>query len=256
MPLSDAQWNTIRHHFPEEADSPAKPGRKPVPARRILEAVIWILKTGAQWHMLPQSFPNYKTVHRRFQKWCVSEVIRNILCDLANQAREQDAGEFDEAYIDAMFVPARMAGEEIGYGYKGKGTKIMAIVDRKGLPTAVAAYSNEHHEVKLVQLTLDLSVVEVSPERLIGDTGFDSDRLDEELRSEGIEMIAPHKRSRKKKSTQDQRLLRRMRRRFTVERTFSWLKWSRRIAQRWDYYWSNFLGFVELACVGLYLKRI
>jgi transposase len=33
----------------------------------VLEAVLWILNTGAQWHMLPQSYPNYKTVHRRFQ---------------------------------------------------------------------------------------------------------------------------------------------------------------------------------------------
>jgi transposase len=33
----------------------------------VLEAVLWILNTGAQWHMLPQSYPNYKTVHRHFQ---------------------------------------------------------------------------------------------------------------------------------------------------------------------------------------------
>src|SRR5215472_7383717 len=39
-------------------------------ARHVLEAVLWILNTGAQWQMLPQSYPNYKTVHRRFQTWC------------------------------------------------------------------------------------------------------------------------------------------------------------------------------------------
>ncbi len=207
--------------------------------------------------MLPQSFPNYKTVHRRFQSWSKSKVLRNILCELANEAREMDAKNFDEAYIDGMFIPARMGGEEIGYGYKGKGTKIMAIVDREGLPTAIGAFSNNHHEVKLVQLTLDFSVVEVSPENLIGDTGFDSDDLDEELKEKyEINLISPHKKNRTKKKTQDGRSLRRMKRRFIVERTFSWLKWSRRIAQRWDYYVSNFLGFVELAAIQLYLKRI
>jgi transposase len=55
-------------------------GRKPIPARKVLEAVLWILNTGAQWHMLPQSYPNYKTVHRRFQQWCQSEVIRAAAC--------------------------------------------------------------------------------------------------------------------------------------------------------------------------------
>ena len=38
--------------------------RKQIPTRRVLEAVLWILNTGAQWHMLPQSYPNYKTVHQ------------------------------------------------------------------------------------------------------------------------------------------------------------------------------------------------
>jgi hypothetical protein len=45
--------------------------------------------------------------------------------------RETEAHEDEEGYIDASFVPARMRGEGIGYGYQGKGTKIMAIVDRE-----------------------------------------------------------------------------------------------------------------------------
>jgi transposase len=68
--LSDEHWERIRDHFPEEHIPDGRPGRKSVPTRRVLEAVLWILNTGAQWHMLPQSYPNYKTVHRRFQSWC------------------------------------------------------------------------------------------------------------------------------------------------------------------------------------------
>jgi transposase len=256
MQITDGQWERIRSHFPEESPEWDKRGPKPVPARRILEAVLWILKTGAQWHMLPQSFANYKTVHRRFQQWCESEVLRNILCDLANEARAADPQGYDEAYIDGSFVPSRLGGQEIGYGHKGKGTKIMAIVDRKGLVTAVSAASNVYHEVTLVQLTLDFSLVEVSPEKLIGDKGFDSDSLDEALKQKQIELIAPHKKNRKKLKTQDQRSLQRMKRRFVIERTFAWLKWSRRITSRWDYYLHNFLGFTEIASLQLYLKRI
>jgi len=73
--LTDAQWERIRGHFPEENIPDGWPGRKPVPTRRVLEAVLWILNTGAQWHMLPQCYPNYKTVHRRFQRWCEREVL-------------------------------------------------------------------------------------------------------------------------------------------------------------------------------------
>lgn len=100
----------------------------------------------------------------------------------------------------------------------------MAIVDRKGPPTAITAFPNEYHEVKLVQMTLDFSVAEVSPERIISDAAYDSDNLDKELAQAGIEMITLHKKNRKKRHTQDSRSLKRMKRHFTVKQTFAWLK--------------------------------
>jgi transposase len=89
--LRDDQSERIREHFPEEHLSESRPGRKPVPARATLEAVLWILNTGAQWHMLPQCYPNYKTVHRRFQQWCDREVLRDILTQLVNTAQPRDS---------------------------------------------------------------------------------------------------------------------------------------------------------------------
>jgi transposase len=87
--LRDEQWERIRDHFPEEKIADGRPGRKPIPIRCVLEAVLWILNTGAQWHMLPQSYPNYKTVHRRFQTWCRDEVLRRVLTDVANELRDR-----------------------------------------------------------------------------------------------------------------------------------------------------------------------
>jgi transposase len=87
--LRDEQRERIRDHFPEENIADGRPGRKPIPTRCVLEAVLWILNTGAQWHMLPQSYPNYKTVHRRFQTWCRDEVLRRVLTDVANELRDR-----------------------------------------------------------------------------------------------------------------------------------------------------------------------
>jgi hypothetical protein len=57
--------------------------------------------------MLPQGYPNYKTVHRRFQQWCREETLRQVLTDLANALR--DEGEIDESecFIDACFASAK-----------------------------------------------------------------------------------------------------------------------------------------------------
>jgi|SRR5215813_775181 len=69
--------------FSGRAHPDGRPGRKLIPTRRVFEAVLWILNTGAQRHMLPQSYPNYKSVHRRFQTWCRDEVLRRVLMDVA-----------------------------------------------------------------------------------------------------------------------------------------------------------------------------
>jgi len=133
--------------------------------------------------------------------------------------------------------------------------KIMAIVDRHGLPLAVSTHAANHHEVTLVQLSFDFYMIEAKPENLIGDRAYDSDKLDEELRQEGIEMISPHRQGRVKPRTQDGRRLRRYERRWLVERFFAWLQWQPRLLVRWEYYAENFLGFVQLATIGILLRQ-
>ena len=221
--LREEQWERIRDHFPEEKIVDGRPGRKPIPTRCVLEAVLWILNTGAQWHMLPQSFPNYKTVHRRFQTWCRDEVLRRVLTDVANELRDRGALNEEECFIDATFVMAKGGGSEIGTTKRGKGMKIMAIVDRHGLPLSVSTHAANHHEVRLVQLCFDFYMIEAKPENLIGDRAYDSDPLDAELRRDGIEMIAPHRGNRSKPPTQDRRRLSRYMRRWLVERFFAWI---------------------------------
>ena len=153
--LSDSEWKRIREHFPEESIRDGRAGRKPVPTRQVLEGVLWILNTGAQWHMLPQCYPNYKTVHRRFQSWCRDEILRRALMDIANELRERGALDEEECFIDATFAMAKGGGAEIGATKRGKGLKIMAIVDRHGLPLSVSTHAANHHEVRLVQLCFD-----------------------------------------------------------------------------------------------------
>ena len=173
--LTDEQWERIRDHFPEENIADGRPGRRPIPTRYVLEAVLWILNTGAQWHMLPQSYPNYKTVHRRFQTWCRDAVLRRVLTDVANELRDRGALNEEECFIDATFVMAKGGGLEIGAPKRGKGMKIMAIVDRHGLPLSVSTHAANHHEVRLVQLCFDFYMIEAKPENLIGDRAYDSD---------------------------------------------------------------------------------
>ena len=145
---------------------------------------MWILKTGAQWHMMPQCHPNYKTVHRRFQKWCRTGVLDRALRDLAGELRDSGRIDGSEAFIDASFARAKGGGPGVGLTKVGKGMKIMAIADRSGLPLSVSVHAANHHETKLAQLSLDLCLCG-EPANLIGDKAYDSDPLDAELRERG-----------------------------------------------------------------------
>lgn len=83
-----------------------------------------------------------------------------------------------------------------------------------------------------------------------------SDPLDERLREErGIEPIAPHRTRRMGARTQDGRSLRRVARRWKVERLFAWLLSFRRLTNRWEHYEANFLGFVQLGCACILLRH-
>ena len=76
------------------------------------------------------------------------------------------------------------------------------------------------------------------------------------LAAQGIEMIAPHRRNRKRKATQDGRPLRRYRRRWKIERLFAWLNTFKRTMARWDRFHQHFTAFVHLAFSMILLRRV
>jgi len=143
----------------------------------------------------------------------------------------------------------------VGKTKRGKGTKLLAMADRFGLPLAICAAAATPHEVTLVAPTLDSRFVADLPQRLIGDRAYDADGLDAALAALGVEMIAPHRRGRVRPKTQDGRPLRRYRRRWKIERLFAWLGNFRRLVVRYERYALNYLGFVHLGCILILLRQ-
>ncbi len=143
----------------------------------------------------------------------------------------------------------------MGNTKRGKGTKVMAVADGSSIPLAIHAESASPHEVTLVGQTLATSFLKEKPERLVGDRAYDSDQLDEALEEQGIRMIAPHRKNRKKRKTQDGRKLRRYKRRWKIERLFAWLSNFRRLVVRYEYKVENFLGMVQLGCIVILLRK-
>ena len=131
----------------------------------------------------------------------------------------------------------------------------MAIADASGIPVSAHIESASPHEVKLVEATIDNGFTQYAPNKLIGDKAYDSDDLDQRLLDDrNVEMVAPHRKGRKKPRTQDGRKLRPYRRRWKVERLFAWLQNFRRLVVRYEYHADNFLGMVQLGCAIILLR--
>lgn len=119
MKLTDEQWNFVRKRIPFEVGG----GRPRRDARRVLDGIFWILKTGARWRDLPKEFPSYQTCHRRFQEWRKAGVVRDILEDLVRHLQKKGRIDLTETYIDASFVEAKKGDRKSGRQSAGKALK-------------------------------------------------------------------------------------------------------------------------------------
>lgn len=252
--LTDDQWAILEPLLANEASSVR--GRPPVhDDRSVLNGILWVLRTGAAWADLPERFPSSSTCYRRFSKWVKTGVFRKILEALARDLEERGAINLSECFIDGTFVVAKKGAQKWERPSGGK-VRSSWLLQTLLVFHSPCTRSAGPHEVTLVQAALDEIVTVGQPRRIIGDRAYDSDPLDNALAAQGIEMIAPHRRNRKRKATQDGRPLRRYRRRWKIERLFAWLNTFKRTMARWDRFHQHFTAFVHLAFSMILLRRV
>ncbi len=104
--LSDAQWQLIEPILRPQRRSDGR-GRPWQDTRAVLNGILWVLGTGAQWRELPNKYPPYQTCHRRFQQWVRAGKRELILRVLAKELQARGKLDLKEAFIDASFTGAK-----------------------------------------------------------------------------------------------------------------------------------------------------
>lgn len=109
--LSDAQLERIAPHVIGDERSPGTSGRD---NRRFVEAVLWIVRTGAPWRDLPEEFGAWNSVFRRFSRWSAKGVWQRIFAAMA------DDPDFEYLILDSTIVRAHQhaAGAKKGLTIK------------------------------------------------------------------------------------------------------------------------------------------
>ena len=84
--LTNVQWGRIA---PLLAGKASDPGRTGSDNRLFVNAVLWIIRSGARWHDLPERYGKYKTVHKRFTRWAKSGVWERVFASLTSDPDNQ-----------------------------------------------------------------------------------------------------------------------------------------------------------------------
>jgi transposase len=107
MDLTDEQWAILKTYLPPAPGRADKRGRPWSDPRKMLNGILWILRTGAPWEDLPSRYGPSSTVHDRFQIWRHVGVLTKVLQGLAEDLRARGQLDLSECCVDATFASAK-----------------------------------------------------------------------------------------------------------------------------------------------------
>ena len=101
--LSEAQWQRIAPLLPKSKSR----GRPWADNRRVLEGILWVLKTGARWRDLPREYPSASTCWRRLKQWEEKEVWLKVWRQFLSELDRRGRLDWSESFLDGSFAPAK-----------------------------------------------------------------------------------------------------------------------------------------------------
>jgi transposase len=228
-------------------------GRTSALTRVRIEAILWILRSGAPWRDLPEAFGPWQSAYGRFRAWAKKGLWSAILCHLSDRERDDEYVMIDST---AMLVHAHGAnpagGQEaqaMARSRSSLSTKIHMACDSLGYPLGfilTGANVSDFDQAK------PLLARYLRPNcHAIMDKGYDSDAIRAYVNQlGGVAVIALHP-GRSQKPAFDEHLYRE---RHRIENLFARLKAFRRVATRYEKLHSTFSAMVSLACILIRLQ--
>jgi len=246
--VSDDEWAFVAPYL--TLMTPNAPQRV-YDLRESFNAVRWLVRTGAQWRMLPHEFPPWSAVYQQTQRWLAAGVFADMVHDLRVLLRwaQGRADEPTAAILDSRTLQSAPESGARG-GYDGakrkKGTKLHAVVDTLGNLLAVhvtAASDQDRAQVA----TLAAAVQDATGEQVevaFVDQGYTGEQPATDAAAHGIELIVL-------KLPEAKRGFVLLPRRWVVERTFAWASRFRRLARDYERLPETVAGlhFLAFACL-------
>ena len=249
--LSDGQWRIIQQVLPKWNGR----GRPPICRRWVVNAILYVARTGCQWRQMPHDFPHWKTVYNIFWSWRKAGIWERIHDKLREKLRRASGKKATPtaAIVDSQSIRTAEGGELRGYdaGKKITGRKRHVAVDTLGLLLAVTvlpADIQDHDGAVFVlwKLKQQFSRLKV----VFADSAYSRNGLIDwvnetfgwllrtVLRPVGLKgfVVLP--------------------KRWIVERTFAWLMRHRRHSRDYEKTTASSEAFIHIAMISLMSRRL
>lgn len=268
--LTDSEWKVIRRFLPTERTG--RPGRPWKPHRRVINGILFVLRTGIPWPDLPAEFGNSRTVYNRFRRWVKSGLWLKIFRSLVDRLLKEGEIDFELWCVDGTVIRAhrvaagalkgKLSSEEnaekqaLGRSRGGYATKLHFLTDGRGIPLGVTATAGQKHEAPEFQNLMQACLINTfrkarRPEALAGDKGYSSNAIRSYISKLEIDDVIPTRSNEARGMDFDRSLYRR---RNIIERLIGWLKENRRIATRFEKTIDSYIAMIHIAIARMIIN--
>jgi transposase len=256
--LSDARWElmepTLTAWRAERQKTSLNLGGKLANLREVMNAILYVNRTGIPWRYLPHDFPAHTTVFSHFSAWTADGTIEQLGIRLHHLVREQEGrnAEPTACAIDAQSVKTApsvpTSTQGIDAGKKIVGRKRSIVVDTLGLlllvmVTAASVSDNEAGKQLLTQLATNHPTIT----KAWVDTGYKNQAI-EHGATLGIDVDVVPRNTQVKGFAVTPR-------RWVVERSFGWIMMHRRLARDYETKPEHSESMIRLAMISNLAKR-
>jgi putative transposase len=250
--LTDEQFALVEPFLPQRK----RMGRPPADLREVFNGILYLLRTGCQWRLLPKDFPPWSTVHTWYRRWRKDGTWGRLHEALRQQVRTQ-AGHDPcprTSAVDSQSVKTTELGGVKGFdgGKKVKGRKRHIWVDSMGLLLAVFVTGADVTDGRAACTLLHERWWEELPrlERVDADNSYREGCLQEQVFAAAPFVLNIVSRPKGSKGYV------KLPKRWVVERTLAWLGRSRRLSKDYEFLTVSSEAMLQVSMIHLMLRRL
>lgn len=215
--ISKRQFNKIKKSLPVPR------GHCFIPPLIFISCCIWVVRTGASWSQIPEKYGKYDSMRRKFSRWSVQGIFRNIFSTLASKCGKRNVAMIDSTFCKAHRTACSMRADghprEIGKSKGGFTTKIHMIANIEEKPLDFCLSGGQVNDSKVGYPLIAANINRIK--FLIADKGYDTNRIRNILAERKIVSCIPPKSNRKIQHPYDTELYKK---RGKIENMFGKLK--------------------------------